>query len=121
MSRATWVLAATTVVFASTTAWLYLSPREQAIAVIEKSAEKASSEVPRSDPWTTQARMPMKSVATAAPALPAVKPESRMERRQRHQQEFAAMFGRAYGDVLDYTNKAIADGQLSPYDRNAAG
>jgi hypothetical protein len=99
-----------------------------------------------------------------------------MERRQRRQQEFAAMFGRAdgetedeyrarivpliktglavprsrvedmrkeaeakahvtpeqskkldrafdkvYGDVLDYTNKAVADGQLSPYERNVSG
>ena len=99
-----------------------------------------------------------------------------MEKRQRRQQEFAAMFGRTdgetedeyrarivpliktglalprsrvedmrkeaeakahvtpeqsqkldhafdktYADVLDYTNKAIADGQLSPYERNVAG
>lgn len=30
-------------------------------------------------------------------------------------------FEKAYGDVLDYTNKAITDGQLSPYERNVAG
>ncbi len=30
-------------------------------------------------------------------------------------------FDKAYGDVLDYTNKAIADGTLSPYERNVAG
>src|SRR5262249_3214912 len=30
-------------------------------------------------------------------------------------------FDKVYGDVLDYTNKAIADGQLSPYERNVAG
>lgn len=26
-----------------------------------------------------------------------------------------------YGDVIDYTNKAVADGLLSPYERNVAG
>jgi hypothetical protein len=30
-------------------------------------------------------------------------------------------FDKIYGDVLDYTNKAITDGQLSPYERNVAG
>jgi hypothetical protein len=30
-------------------------------------------------------------------------------------------FDKVYGDVLDYTNKAITDGQLSPYERNVAG
>ena len=30
-------------------------------------------------------------------------------------------FDKVYGDVLDYTNKAIGDGSLSPYERNVAG
>ena len=30
-------------------------------------------------------------------------------------------FDKVYSDVLDYTNKAIADGELSPYERNVAG
>ncbi len=30
-------------------------------------------------------------------------------------------FEKVYGDVLDYTNKAVADGLLSPYERNVAG
>jgi hypothetical protein len=30
-------------------------------------------------------------------------------------------FDKIYGDVLDYTNKAIGDGQLSPYERNVSG
>ncbi len=29
-------------------------------------------------------------------------------------------FEKVYGDVLDYTNKAIGDGTLSPYERNVA-
>lgn len=32
-----------------------------------------------------------------------------------------AAFDKIYTDVLDYTNKAITDGQLSPYERNVAG
>lgn len=30
-------------------------------------------------------------------------------------------FDKVYGDVLDVTNKAVADGQLSPYERNVSG
>ena len=30
-------------------------------------------------------------------------------------------FDKVYGDVLDFTNKAITDGQLSPYERNVSG
>jgi len=30
-------------------------------------------------------------------------------------------FTKVYDDVLDYTNKAVADGLLSPYERNVAG
>jgi hypothetical protein len=30
-------------------------------------------------------------------------------------------FDKVYSDVIDYTNKAVADGQLSPYERNVAG
>ena len=30
-------------------------------------------------------------------------------------------FDKTYADVLDYTNKAISDGVLSPYERNVAG
>jgi hypothetical protein len=29
-------------------------------------------------------------------------------------------FQKTYGDVIDYTNKAVADGVLSPYERNVA-
>jgi hypothetical protein len=30
-------------------------------------------------------------------------------------------FDKVYADALDYTNKAIADGTLSPYERNVSG
>jgi hypothetical protein len=35
--------------------------------------------------------------------------------------ELDKAFTKVYDDVLDYTNKAIGDGQLSPYERNVAG
>ena len=177
MSRATWVLAATTLGFAGTTAWLYAHPRETTITVSEPAARPATA-TREADPWTSQAR-PTTAVArsaTAAPALPAPKEESRLERRQRRQLEIAALLGRGdgetddeykarivplikgglaiprarveemrreaeaqahvtpeqskkldktfdkiYGNVLDYTNQAIADGKLSPYETNVSG
>jgi hypothetical protein len=30
-------------------------------------------------------------------------------------------FDKVYSDVIDFTNKAVADGQLSPYERNVGG
>lgn len=30
-------------------------------------------------------------------------------------------FDKIYGDVIDYANRAITDGQLSPYERNVSG
>ena len=35
--------------------------------------------------------------------------------------ELDKAFEKVYEDVLDYTNKAVTDGQLSPYERNVAG
>lgn len=181
MARATWALAATTLVFGATSVWLYLENRELRAAVPAVSAlpPKIAEAPPPApaDPWTSvAARAATPGKPAAAPALPAAKEESRMDRRARRQQEFAAMFGRAdgetedeyrarimpliktglavprarvedmrkeaeakahvtpeqsqkldrafdkiYGDVLDYTNKAVADGELSPYERNVAG
>ena len=179
MARATWALAATTLVFGATTLWLYVENRDLRASGLSARpgppARLAETTAPPSpDPWTPAAQA--RPSAGKPPSLPAPKPESRMERRQRRQQEFAAMFGRAdgetedeyrarivpliktglavpraraedmrkeaeakahvtpeqsqkldhafdkiYGDVLDYTNKAVADGELSPYERNVAG
>ena len=179
MARATWALAASTAVLAATSLWLYRENRElrtehtvTSTPVAAAPAQPSPTSAP--DPWLASASP--KTKVGAAPTLPVAKEESRMERRQRRQQEFAAMFGRAdgetedeyrarivpliktglavpraraedmrkeaeakahvtpeqsqkldrafdkvYGDVLDYTNKAIADGELSPYERNVAG
>lgn len=175
-TSATWVLAATTLGFAASTAWLFTHPRETTITVTQ--AAPAAAATREADPWTSQAR-PTTTVArsaTAAPALPAAKDETRLERRQRRQLEIAALLGRAdgetdddykarivplikgglaiprarveemrreaeakahvtpeqsqkldktfdkiYGNVVDYTNQAIADGKLSPYETNVSG
>jgi len=188
MARATWVLAGTTVVGFALAIWLYLDNRSLRDELDEHAqpaatAEKAPpAEAATGDVWDDAVKANTNrtgKVAIApgpAPSLPAEKEESRGERRQRRQQDFAARFGRwdgetdeeyrarivpliklglagprervadmrkeaeakakvtaeqsakldktfdkVYDDVLTYTNKAIADGQLSPYERNVAG
>src|SRR5687768_267522 len=185
MSRATWVFVATTVVGFALAIWLYLGNRalEEKLAAAntakpaEAPTEKAASAQARTgDPWTMASRTPQAQTGGPAPKLPDEQKESRLERRQRRQQEFAAMFGRldgeteeeyrnrivpmikaglliprqrvedmrkqaeekagvtpeqskkldqafekVYADAIDYTNKAVADGMLSPYERNVSG
>ena len=59
-------------------------------------------------------------------------PRSRVEEMRKQVEEKAHVtqeqskqldraFDKVYAGALDYTNKAIADGQLSPYERNVAG
>lgn len=182
MARATRLLAVTTVVASAAAIWLYVDNRDLrgqladhattgSAAVTEKVATAAPV-----DPWTQTTRAAAVTAAGPRPTLPEQKEESRLERRQRRQAEFTAMFGRldgeteeqyrarivpliktglaiprariedmrkeaeaaahvtaeqskkldaafdkVYDNVLDYTNKAIADGQLSPYERNVSG
>jgi hypothetical protein len=187
MTRATWVFAATSLVGAVIAIYLYLDNRDLQDKLAEvraahethaQPAEKVAA-APPADPWTDPQRGTGSSrgVGTGpAPALPEEKKESRLDRRQRRQQEFAAMFGRlegeteeeyknrivplikaglliprqrvdemrkqaeekagvtaeqskkldqafekVYAEALDYTNKAITDGLLSPYERNVSG
>lgn len=69
--------------------------------------------------------LPMLSAGLIAPRL-------RAEEQRRVAQEKAHVtpeqsatldkaFDKVYSDVLDFTNKAVADGQLSPYERNVPG
>jgi hypothetical protein len=59
-------------------------------------------------------------------------PRQRVDEMRRHVEEKAGVtpsqskrldeaFDKVYADALDYTNKAIADGLLSPYERNVSG
>ena len=182
MARSTWIFVATTVAGIAAAGWLYRDNRALHAALDARPIAAAPAPVtraPASDPWTLPpyaATAAARASAPGAPALPDAHDESRLDRRNRHQQEFAAMFGRAegerdaeyrarivplvkaglliprqhveemrkqaedkahvtpaqskqldrafdkvYADVLDYTNKAIGDGQLSPYERNVSG
>lgn len=183
MTRAGWALAATSAASLALAIWLYLDNRslERQLAEARTGPAQPAERVAAArtpDPWTPSARSPAPSHTGTgpAPSLPEPKQETRLERRQRHQQEFAAMFGRldgeteeeyrsrilplikaglaiprqrveemrrqveaeagvtaeqsrqldqafdkVYTDALDYTNKAIADGMLSPYERNVSG
>ncbi len=185
MTRATWLFAATSAIGLALAIWLYLDNRALEGQLAAARAGKAHdapmtdkvAAARTSDPWTaTRANGPSRTGTGPAPSLPEQKDESRLERRQRRQQEFAAMFGRldgeteeeyrnrivpmikaglliprqrvdemrkqaeekagvtaeqskkldqafdkVYADAIDYTNKAVADGLLSPYERNVSG
>lgn len=183
MARATQLLAVTTVVSLAAAVWMYVQNRDlrdrvdhpTPVVIANVTADDAAA---AKDPWATmrQSRGRGAREHGPAPTLPEQKDESRLERRNRHQQEFAAMFGRiagetedeykarivpliktglalprvrvedmrkqaeaaahitpeqskqldvafgkVYDNVLDYTNKAVADGVLSPYERNVSG
>ena len=183
MSRATKVLAGTTVLGFLTSIWLYLDNSSLREEVAEKTEAIARADGPPSgaedDAWLDAAKRSGKinfKSATPAPSLPKDQKEHRLDRRVRRTEEFAALFGRmegeteeqwkervtpliaaglakvrirtndnrriaeekanvtpeqtkqidqamdkVYADLLDYTNKSVKDGQLSPYERNVAG
>lgn len=186
MTRATSVLAATSVVGIALAIWLFVENRaleEQLAEARAKSATPAPATervaaARSADTWSepTRSTGSARTSATPRPTLPEEKKETRLERRQRRQQEFAARFGRldgeteeeyrnrivplikaglllprqrveqmrkemeekagvtpeqskkldeafekVYADAIDYTNKAVADGMLSPYERNVSG
>jgi hypothetical protein len=184
MTRATKVLAGTTVLGFITSLWLYLDNSSLRDEVEEKTAAIDEARAPKAeepaDEWL-DAKKPRDGkvgfqAQTPAPKLPDVPKEHRLDKRVRRGQEFAAMFGRSadetedqwrervtpliqaglfkarqrtadnrreaearakvtpeqsakidqamekvYGELLDYTNGAIKNGQLSPYERNVAG
>ena len=180
MSRATSILAATTVAGIAASVWLFLDNRslrdelaERPLPVVAEAPSPVAK--PAVDTIEPKPAAPLTSVGER-PTLPATKEETRMERRQRRMEEFANTFGRlegetdeeykarvmpmvslglatqrmklaemrrvaeekakitpaqsaeldkafakVYDEAIDYTNKAITDGQLSPYERNVAG
>jgi hypothetical protein len=185
MSRATQVLAGTTVLGFLTSIWLYLDNSSLREEVAEKSEVIAAADTSKKsgagdDAWldankARDGKIDFKG-ATPPPTLAKDQKESRLDRRVRRTEEFAALFGRMDGeteeqwrervtplisaglakarvrsddarkmaeakanvtpeqsaqidkamekvhaDLLDFTNKAVKDGQLSPYERNVAG
>lgn len=185
MANATRALAVTTVIGLASSLYLFLDNRSlkselaDTKTAVLAAKPKAETELASVDPWTEpekrSATIPSK-VPTTQPALPEENKETRLDRRQRRLEEFAAMFGRhegeteeeyrnrvgpmisaglavprmrvaeyrriaeekakvtpeqsakldqafekVYADVLDYTNKAVTDGTLSPYERNVSG
>jgi hypothetical protein len=181
MQRATQVLAVTTTLAVAAAVWLYVQNRElrgELVGHVVVAADETPA-IADKDPWAAVARQGRGGGPREhglEPKLPDQKDEGRLERRQRRQQEFAAMFGRqdgetdeeyrarvvpliktglaiprahvedmrkqaeaaahvtaeqskkldaafdkVYDNVLDYTNKAITDGVLSPYERNVSG
>ena len=184
MSRATKILAGTTIVGALASIWLYLDNQSLREDLAEKTEVTAKAETrpagmtdAEAAEWEAKkARDGKIALPGPQPELPEAKGEHRLERRMRRQEEFAAMFGReegeteeqwrarvapmiaaglmrarlrtnenrkiaeekakvtpeqsakmdaamykVYDDVLDYANRAVKDGQLSPYERNVAG
>jgi hypothetical protein len=188
MARATWLLGVITVASVSSSLWLYLDNRSlrgelaaQSLAAAKPAAATpvataAARPVERSAPPQRTVAPVAPTAAGPAPSLPEAPRETRLDRRARRTEEFAAQFGRldgetedeyrarvlplisagliaprmraeeqrrvaqekanvtpeqsarldkafdkVYGDLLDYTNKAVTDGQLSPYERNVSG
>lgn len=179
MGRATWGLAATSVAGLAASIWLFVDNRalRDQLAARPAPAIAAPTVAARTVDAPSRPSAPARSqAAPAAPSLPEPPKESRLERRARRMDEFAATFGRLpgesaedfkarvgpmiatglvvprmraeeqrreaqdkahvtpeqaakldkafdkiYADALDYTNKAVADGQLSPYERNVSG
>jgi hypothetical protein len=125
MTRATWVLAATTVVGVALGIYLYLENRSLTEQLAEarnaKPAPAATAKVAplAGDAWTRAARTaPAATGAGPTPTLPAPKEETRLERRQRGRQEMMAMLGRLDGETEEeYRNRVmplIAAGLIVP-------
>src|SRR5438105_626129 len=117
MARATWLLGATTLAGASIALWLYLDNRALRAALADRPAAAGAVAIagpPVAARTVEPARSPRSTTpvahATAAPepALPEPATESRMDRRARRTEEFAAMFGRLDGESeADYKARIV--------------
>src|SRR5882724_2479686 len=68
--------------------------------------------------------LPMLKAALAIPRMRAEEMRKLAEEKAKvtavQSQQLDQAFQKVYSDVIDYTNKAVGDGQLSPYERNVA-
>ena len=112
MTRATYVLAGTTMIGVLTSVWLYLDNRElrgdladRAAPPSEKTASADGAPPAGKDPWldarrpSAQDSGPRSASITPPPALPSGPSENRNDRRARRTAEFSAMFGRLDGET----------------------
>jgi len=119
MSRATKLLAVTTVIGLLASTWLFLDNRSlrselaaKPAAVAETTASKDPGAPAGNDAWLDatkprSAKIPT-PVAGAQPALPEENKESRMERRARRTEEFGAMWGRHDGETEEEYRARVA-------------
>src|SRR5436190_4820241 len=118
MPRATWLLGATSLVSGSLALWLYLDNRALRTALDTRAAPTTAAPPPTpaaapASPWAPRTVAPVAHpTAASAPALPEPSLESetqsRMDRRARRTDEFAAMFGRLDGESdADYKARIL--------------
>lgn len=115
MSRATKVLAGTTVLGFLASIWLYLDNQSLREEVAEKTeviakaeAKPAAPPAPDESFEEKQARDGKFVAPTPQPALPELKKEHRLDRRVRRGEEFAAMFGRLEGETEEQWRERVA-------------
>ncbi len=109
MSRATKLLAVTTVIGLGASTWLFLDNRslrsklEAEPAVVADVVKEDPAPAAGSDAWLDAGKPRSGKIPTtvggAQPALPDEKKESRLDRRVRRTEEFGAMFGRHDGET----------------------
>lgn len=120
MTRATYVLAATTLVGLVTSVWLWLANRELRDELSERGAKIAAADdaaalAGQGDAWLdgnkgAQARAARSGAIpfTQPPTLPDQPKENRNQRRARRNAEFSAMFGRGEGETEEeYKNRVM--------------
>jgi len=126
MTRATYVLAGTTMIGLLTTVWLWLENRDLRDQVSDHAARPAvaSGAAPaQRDPWLdsakpTEDRGPRSGTITTAPppSLPGKKVENRNQLRARRNAELSALLGRLEGETEEeWKNRVwpLIDGRLS--------
>lgn len=118
MSRATYVLAGTTLIGFLTSAWLYLDNRALRDDIADHAlhtAAIAKAGAPTGDAWL-DAKKPAEDTGprsgtitvTPPPTLPAPPSENRNERRARRNAEISATFGRLEGETEEeYKNRVM--------------
>jgi hypothetical protein len=126
MTRATYILAGTTLIGLLTSVWLWLENRELRDVVADQAPGAAvadSGAASDDDPWLDsnkpdEDRGPRSGTITTTPPpmLPGKKAESRNERRARRNAEISALLGRLEGETEEeWKNRVwpLIDGRLS--------